>query len=92
MAWVALDRAIKAVEHCGLEGPVDCWRKVRAIVHEEVCTKGFDRRQNTFVQYYGAEHSDAALLMIPLVGFLPADDPRMLGTVAAIERTLSRTA
>ncbi len=88
MAWVAFDRAIKAVEQCGLDGPVDRWRKLRAAIHEEVCTQGFDRGRNSFVQFYGADHPDAALLMIPLVGFLPANDPRMLGTVKLIEDSL----
>jgi GH15 family glucan-1,4-alpha-glucosidase len=88
MAWVALDRAIKAVERHGADGPVDRWRQLRAEVHDEVCEKGFDPRRNTFTQYYGSEELDASLLMIPLVGFLPATDPRVLGTVAAIERGL----
>jgi GH15 family glucan-1,4-alpha-glucosidase len=88
MAWVAFDRAVKAVERYGADGPVDRWRQLRAEVHEEVCTKGFDARQNTFTQYYGSEDVDASLLMIPLVGFLPAEDSRVLGTVEAIEREL----
>jgi GH15 family glucan-1,4-alpha-glucosidase len=88
MAWVALDRAVKAVEKFGMEGPVDRWRKLRDTIHSEVCTKGFDRDKNSFVQYYGSTEPDASLLMIPLVGFLPATDPRMAGTVACIEREL----
>jgi GH15 family glucan-1,4-alpha-glucosidase len=88
MAWVAFDRAVKAVERYGEDGPVDRWRQLRTEVHEEVCAKGFDARRNTFTQYYGSEDVDASLLMIPLVGFLPADDPRVLGTVQAIEREL----
>ncbi|HTU23314.1 MAG TPA: glycoside hydrolase family 15 protein [Gemmataceae bacterium] len=88
MAWVAFDRAVKAVEQFELEGPVERWRGLRDTIHREVCTKGFDRDKNSFVQYYGSPEPDASLLMIPLVGFLPADDPRMLGTVACIERQL----
>jgi GH15 family glucan-1,4-alpha-glucosidase len=88
MAWVALDRAIKAVELSGLEGPVDRWRGVRRELHEEVCREGYDSQRDSFVQYYGADHLDASLLLIPLVGFLPAGDPRVKGTVAAIQREL----
>jgi GH15 family glucan-1,4-alpha-glucosidase len=88
MAWVALDRAVKSVERFGLEGPVDRWREVRAKIHAEVCQKGFDPGLNSFVQYYGARDPDASLLMLPLVGFLPATDPRMLGTVKAIQERL----
>ncbi|MGH9339434.1 MAG: glycoside hydrolase family 15 protein [Acidobacteriota bacterium] len=90
MAWVAMDRAIKAVENFGLEGPADRWRRIRDEIHEEVCEKGFNPEANSFVQYYGSELPDAALLMIPLVGFLPADDPRVAGTVEAVERHLMR--
>jgi GH15 family glucan-1,4-alpha-glucosidase len=88
MAWVALDRAVKGVELAGLEGPVDRWRALRRELHDEVCRNGFDADRDTFVQYYGAKQVDASLLMIPLVGFLPASDPRMKGTVAAIQREL----
>ncbi len=90
MAWVAVDRMIKSVESFGLDGPVDKWKKLRDKIHQEVCEKGFDRKQNSFVQYYGSEDLDAALLMIPLVGFLPANDPRVTGTVEAIENRLLR--
>ncbi len=90
MAWVAADRMVRAVENCGLDGPVQRWRKVRDTIHKEVCEKGFDSNRNTFVQYYGAEALDASVLMIPLVGFLPAKDPRMIGTVEAIRRELMR--
>jgi GH15 family glucan-1,4-alpha-glucosidase len=89
MAWVALDRAVKAVERFGLEGPVERWRAVRAAIHNDVCRNGFDRELGAFVQYYGSKLLDASLLMIPLVGFLPATDPRMLGTVAAIQKHLT---
>lgn len=88
MAWVAFDRAIKGVERFGLEGPVDRWRRLRDAIHDEVCREGFDRARNTFVQYYGAKALDASLLMLPLVGFLPPIDPRIRGTVEAIERHL----
>jgi GH15 family glucan-1,4-alpha-glucosidase len=89
MAWVALDRAIKAVELLGHDGPVDRWRGIRRELHDEVCREGYDSERDTFVQYYGADHLDASLLQIPLVGFLPADDPRVKGTVAAIQRELT---
>jgi GH15 family glucan-1,4-alpha-glucosidase len=88
MAWVAFDRAIKDAERDGLEGPVAHWRKLRDAIHVQVCKKGFNARANAFVQYYGSTHLDASLLLIPQVGFLPADDPRVLGTIAAIERGL----
>ena len=89
MAWVALDRAIKAVELMGHDGPVDRWRAVRRELHDEVCREGYDSERDSFVQFYGADHLDASLLLIPLVGFLPADDPRVKGTVAAIQRELT---
>ena len=89
MAWVALDRAVKAVERFGLDGPVERWRNVRAAIHADVCEHGFDRELGAFVQYYGSKLLDASLLMIPLVGFLPAKDPRVLGTVEAIRRRLT---
>jgi GH15 family glucan-1,4-alpha-glucosidase len=88
MAWVAFDRMVKAVERFGLSGPVEHWKSVRQAIHDEVCHRGFNSEQNTFVQYYGSDRIDASLLMIPLVGFLPARDPRVKGTVAAIERNL----
>jgi GH15 family glucan-1,4-alpha-glucosidase len=87
MAWVAVDRAVKAVERFGLEGPVDRWRHLRRVIHDDVC-HGYDPELGAFVQYYGSKLLDASLLMIPLVGFLPATDPRMLGTVRAIEEHL----
>ncbi|HET8787634.1 MAG TPA: glycoside hydrolase family 15 protein, partial [Actinomycetes bacterium] len=76
MAWVGLDRAIKAVELLRHDGPVDRWRAVRRELHDEVCREGYDTERDSFVQYYGADHLDASLLQIPLVGFLPAGDPR----------------
>jgi GH15 family glucan-1,4-alpha-glucosidase len=88
MAWVALDRAVRAVEQFGLRGPVERWRATRDAIHADVCAHGWHAGRGTFVQYYGASEVDAALLMMPLVGFLPADDPRVAATVAAIERDL----
>jgi GH15 family glucan-1,4-alpha-glucosidase len=88
MAWVAFDRAIKDAERDGLDGPIKKWRSVRTAIHAQVCEKGFNTRQNSFVQTYGSRHLDASLLLIPQVGFLPPDDPRVAGTIAAIERSL----
>jgi GH15 family glucan-1,4-alpha-glucosidase len=88
MAWMALDRAVRAVERFGLDGPLDRWRTVRRQIHDQVCALGFDRRRNTFTQYYGSDALDASLLMIPLVHFMPATDPRMRGTIEAIGREL----
>jgi GH15 family glucan-1,4-alpha-glucosidase len=90
MAWVAFDRAIGIATDYGLKAPVERWRAIARDIHEEVCTKGFDKARNTFTQHYGAPHVDASLLMFPLVGFLSPRDPRILGTVAAIERDLMR--
>jgi GH15 family glucan-1,4-alpha-glucosidase len=90
MAWVAFDRAVKAVERFGAEGPVERWREIRATIHQEVCTKGYDTSKQAFTQAYGSPEMDAALLMIPLVGFLPATDPRVVSTVENIERELVR--
>src|SRR5215470_3859387 len=90
MAWVAVDRTIKATERFGLKGPVERWRKLCSAIHDEVCRKGFDTERNTFVQFYGGKELDASLLMIPLVGFLPPDDPRVRGTIAAIQSNLVR--
>jgi GH15 family glucan-1,4-alpha-glucosidase len=85
---VAFDRAAKAVETFGLEGPADRWRWNARRLHEEICTKGFSQAHGAFTQEYGSERLDASLLMTPLVGFLPADDARVRGTVRAIEREL----
>ncbi|MFC7474490.1 glycoside hydrolase family 15 protein [Dankookia sp. GCM10030260] len=90
MAWVALDRAVRGIEEFGLRGPLAQWRAVRDRIHADVCRHGFDAARGTFVQSYGAPQLDASLLMIPLVGFLPPEDPRVAGTVAAIERELLR--
>ncbi|HYY82207.1 MAG TPA: glycoside hydrolase family 15 protein [Actinomycetes bacterium] len=88
MAWVAMDRAVKSVELHGLEGPVDRWRALRRELHQEITRRGYNDEIGSFVQYYGSKRLDASLLIIPLVGFLPATDPRMQGTVAAIQREL----
>ncbi|WP_242342429.1 glycoside hydrolase family 15 protein [Anaeromyxobacter terrae] len=88
MAWVAFDRAIRAVHRFGLEGPVERWRALRKQIHEEVCRRGYDAERGAFVQRYGAKDLDASLLVIPVVGFLPPRDPRVLGTIDAIGREL----
>ncbi len=90
MAWVAFDRAVKMVEELGREGPVDRWRAAREDIRDEVLRNGYDAGRGTFVQYYGTDRLDASLLMIPLVGFLPPTDPRVVGTVDAIQRELLR--
>jgi GH15 family glucan-1,4-alpha-glucosidase len=90
MAWVAFDRGVQAIERFGRAGPVERWREIRREIHHEVCERGFDAELNSFTQSYGSKRLDASLLVIPLVGFLPPDDPRMVGTVTAIERELVR--
>jgi GH15 family glucan-1,4-alpha-glucosidase len=89
MAWVAFDRAIRAVESFRRDGPLERWKAIRAEIHAEVCARGFSRTRNAFVQSYGSEELDASLLQIPMVGFLPPADPRVRGTLAAIERELT---
>jgi len=90
MVWVAFDRAVKAAEENGLPGDVDRWRDLRDRVRDEVLTHGFDAERGTFTQHYATTEVDASLLMLPLVGFVEADDPRMLGTIRAIEEDLMR--
>jgi GH15 family glucan-1,4-alpha-glucosidase len=90
MAWAAVDRAIGGVEEFGLDGPVDEWKKLRSEIFDEVCDRGYDRKRNTFTWYYGSRELDASLLLMSSVGFLPARDERLEGTVAAIERHLCR--
>jgi GH15 family glucan-1,4-alpha-glucosidase len=90
MAWVAADRTIRAIEEMGLDGPVERFRQMRADIHAEVCREGYDAGRNTFTQYYGSTQLDAALLLIPQVGFLPPSDPRVVGTVEAVQRELVR--
>ena len=88
MAWVAFDRAVRMIEEDGLDGPVDRWRALRAEIHDEVCREGLSEKLGAFTQSYGLDRLDASLLMIPLVGFLPVDDERVVATVAAIEDEL----
>jgi GH15 family glucan-1,4-alpha-glucosidase len=88
MTWVAFDRGIKSAEKFGLKAPVAEWRTLRERIHADVCANGFDTEQNAFVEHYGAKVLDASVLLIPAVGFLPPDDPRVLGTLEAIERHL----
>jgi GH15 family glucan-1,4-alpha-glucosidase len=88
MAWVAADRAVKAVEQFGLDGPVERWRRLRSEIHAAVCTHGYDATQGAFTQSFGRPELDASLLLMALVGFLPASDERVVGTVAAIQSNL----
>ncbi len=88
MAWVAVDRMIKDAERYHLHGPIDEWRAMRAEIARRVLAQGYDPARNTFVQSFGSKELDASLLLIPAVGFLPPDDPRVVGTVAAIEQDL----
>ena len=88
MAWVAFDRGVKAVERFGLTGPVEAWREARDEIHAQVCERGFNAGRNSFVQHYGSTALDASLLLISVVGFLPASDPRVAATIAAIQREL----
>jgi GH15 family glucan-1,4-alpha-glucosidase len=90
MTWVAFDRGIKSAETFGFEAPLDKWRKLRDAIHRDVCDKGFDREQNCFVESYGSKLLDASILMLPSVGFLPPSDPRVRGTLEAIEKHLIR--
>lgn len=90
MAWVAFDRAVRNIESFGEKGPLERWRKVRAEIHDEVCRLGYSNEMNSFVQFFGAKELDASVLMMPLVGFLPANDPRVKNTVAAIEKHLMK--
>jgi GH15 family glucan-1,4-alpha-glucosidase len=89
MAWVAVDRAVRTMEEWpDLAGPIEKWRALRDEIHAEVCEKGFNAGKQAFTQYYGSDQLDASILMMPLVGFLPAKDPRVVGTIEAIEREL----
>ncbi len=88
MAWVAVDRAVKDAELYGLDGPLDQWRALRQLIHEDVCRNGYDAEIGSFVQAYDSRQLDASLLLLPMVGFLPPTDPRVRGTVAAVERFL----
>ncbi|MCK1405056.1 glycoside hydrolase family 15 protein [Bradyrhizobium sp. 76] len=88
MAWVAFDRAIKSADEFGMHGPVDDWKAQRAAIQEDVCQRGYDEQRKTFVQVYGESQLDASLLLIPAIGFLPPEDPRVISTIEAIEREL----
>ena len=90
MAWVAFDRTIRSVEHLNKKLPLEEWRAAREAIHEEVCRRGYNTRLESFVRSYGTEDLDASLLLIPLVGFLPPNDPRVVGTVRLIEKRLLR--
>ena len=89
MAWVAADRMVRGIRESGMPGPLDRWEALRDTIHDEVMTHGFDADRNTFVQSYGSKELDASLLLIPKVGFLPHDDPRVIGTIDAIQRELT---
>jgi GH15 family glucan-1,4-alpha-glucosidase len=88
MAWVAFDRAVKDAERFGLEGPVPHWRELRDAIHAQVCERGVDASRGCFVQHYDTTDLDASLLLIPAVGFLPPEDPRVRATVEAVQREL----
>jgi GH15 family glucan-1,4-alpha-glucosidase len=88
MAWVAIDRSVKSAEKFNLDGPIDEWRELRDTIHEEICRRAYNPDIGAFVQSYGSSNLDAATLLLPLVGFLPASDPRIRSTVECIERRL----
>jgi GH15 family glucan-1,4-alpha-glucosidase len=90
MTWVAFDRAIKSAEKFGFKAPLAEWHHLRETIHRDVCDRGFDPEQNSFVEFYGAKVLDASILLLPSVGFLPPSDPRVVGTLAAIEKYLMR--
>jgi GH15 family glucan-1,4-alpha-glucosidase len=90
MAWVVFDRGVRLVEQFELEAPLDRWKQARDDIHREVCDQGYDTERRTFTQYYGSDELDASTLNIPLVGFLPATDERVTGTIDAISRELGR--
>jgi len=88
MAWVAFDRGIKLAQEAGLDGPIEHWRAVAAQIHDSICSHGYDPELGSFVQAYGTQRLDGSLLLVPTTGFLPIDDPRIVGTVRAIEHRL----
>jgi GH15 family glucan-1,4-alpha-glucosidase len=90
MTWVAFDRGIKSAETFGLKAPLEKWRSLRETICRDVCEKGFDRAQNTFVESYGSQLLDASILLLPAVGFLPPGDPRIRGTIQAVEQKMMR--
>ncbi|MFC8598821.1 glycoside hydrolase family 15 protein [Isoptericola sp. NPDC057191] len=89
MAWAGVDRAVRGIEHFGLDGPLDRWKALREEIRTDVLTHGYDADRQTFTQFYGSQGLDASLLLLPRVGFLPWDDPRVVGTVEAVQRELS---
>ena len=90
MAWVAFDRAIKSAEKFDLPAPLEHWHAIRAQIHDDVCTHGWNAALNAFTQVYGGDELDASVLLLPLLGFLPPHDPRIAGTVAGVEKYLLR--
>ena len=90
MCWVAFDRAVKSVEQYGFEGPRAHWQKLRDKICAQILDRAYDRERNTFVQSYGSRDLDASLLLIPQLGFLRADDPRVIGTIEAVQRELTQ--
>src|SRR5262245_1823675 len=88
MAWVAFDRAIKSAQTFSLHGPIDKWRRIRTAIHDQVCSRGFNNDLGSFVQSYDGRDLDASLLLLPCIGFLPPEDPRVRGTIEAIESRL----
>jgi GH15 family glucan-1,4-alpha-glucosidase len=90
MCWVAFDRAVLLAEQLKYDAPIDRWKETRDRIHKQVCEHGFSKKKNSFVQEYGSQQLDAAMLLMPTVGFLPGSDPRVIGTVEAIERELKR--
>src|SRR3546814_13014769 len=88
MAWRAVDRTLCNAQEFGFDGPIHHWKGLRQKIHDDVCKNGVDPACNSFTQAYGSKHLDASLLLIPMTGFLPPEDPRVKGTVAAVERHL----
>jgi GH15 family glucan-1,4-alpha-glucosidase len=88
MVWVSADRAVRAIQEMNFDGPVDRWIALRDEIHAEICQRGYDEKRGTFVQSYGSKELDAALLLLPQVGFLPPEDERVVGTIGAIQREL----
>lgn len=90
MSWVAMDRAVKTIEQFGQPGDLETWRKTRDRIHAQVCAEGFNPKVNAFTAWYGSEEPDAGLLMLPLIGFLPPNDPRILGTMDLVQQKLTQ--
>ncbi|HEY6961627.1 MAG TPA: glycoside hydrolase family 15 protein [Gaiellaceae bacterium] len=90
LAWVAFDRAVQGAERFGLDGPLERWRRLREEIHAEVLREGYNSELGAFTQSYGSDELDASTLLIPILGFLPADDPRVVGTIEAVQRDLTR--